>query len=213
MKITPLLDQYDFARIEPVLKRVPLFEWILQTAPEQVQKLLHYCRLLRLQPGEMIIKKGEVSQWIYILIQGECFAFVDESDRAPINHLRANDIFGEVAAILKAPRIASIIANFDHPETLLLGINFSIFSDPDHELDLSIKILMYQAIQRTIFKRLRSVYRDLEEHENLSEPMPPMKQPPRYISDQEKIEQLAENCQVGAKALHKYSDRLSEILN
>lgn len=213
MKVTPLLDQYDSEKIANLLKQVPLFDWILQTHPEQFPKLLPYCRLFRMSPGEIIIKKGEINQWIYIIIKGGCFAFVDESDQTPVNQLVPFDIFGEIAAILKQERSASIVANYDESETLLLGMDFSVFSEPENELDIAVKLLKYQSIQRTIFKRLRSVHRALVTHQTLVEDPPNILHPPRYISVKEQLIQCVENCKEGAKALKKYSEQLAVVLN
>lgn len=213
MKVTPLLDQYKIDKIANLLQSVPLFDWILQSHPEQFSKLLPYCRLYRLHPGESIIKKGDVNGLIYIILKGGCFAYVDEEDQTPINQLGPNDMFGEIAAILEQPRTATIIANYDEPESLLLGIDFSIFTVPGTELDTSVKKIKYQSIQRTIFKRLRSVHRDLSDHTQITDPLPQMLQPPHYISEEEQLKQYIENCQEGARSLQQLSKQLAREIN
>lgn len=214
MRITPLLDHYDYDKIAAILRKVPLFEWMMQANPKQFPQILKYGRLFRFRPGELVIGKGEISQWIYIVLQGGCFAYVDEQDQTPINHLKQFDLFGEIAAILNEPRSANIVANYDQAETFLLGMDFAIFSKA-HEsaIDIGLKVLMYEAVQRTVFKRLRSVYRDLASNYKMDEAIPPMEFPPEYLSPPEQLLVFTENCREGALALQKYSAILAEKLN
>lgn len=213
MKVTPLLDHYKIDKIANLLQTVPLFDWVLQSYPKQFPKLLSHCRLFRLQPGESVFKKGDVNDLIYIILKGGCFAYVDEEDRAPINQLGPNDLFGEIAAVLKQPKTATIIANYDQPETLVLCIDFSIFEAPGTELDTSIIKIQYQSIQRTIFKRLRSIHRDLSEHTEVLTTLPNMLSPPHYISEEEQLKLYIENCKEGANVLQTLSEQLASAIN
>ncbi|MBF0240732.1 MAG: cyclic nucleotide-binding domain-containing protein, partial [SAR324 cluster bacterium] len=173
------------------------------------------CRLFRVKPGEYVINKGDISSWMYVVLKGGCFAYIEKDDRIPINHLKPGDIVGELTAIMGLPRTAFIVANFDEPETLLVGIDFSVFSNvQDSRMDLSSKILVFQVIQRTIFKRLRSVENELSQRGiNPIHPSPALETPPHYMSQKDQLREYMVNSSAGAASLMILSDQLSNYLN
>lgn len=216
MKVTQLLDQYDAQKMIAILSGVPFLAGLLKALSEKEStNLLAECRLFRLKPGELIINKGEISTWLYVILKGGCFAFLEKDDQIPINRLHSNDVVGELTAILGLPRTAYVMANYDEPETLIMGMDFSIFSNPDDErMDISNKLLAFQTIQRTIFKRLRSVQRDLKHYSiETTDEIPAMQSPPHYMSGREQLRAFILNCSGGAAALQMLSDQLGEHLN
>jgi CRP/FNR family transcriptional regulator, cyclic AMP receptor protein len=76
-----------------------------------------------LKVGEVIFRKGEVGDSMYIIIEGQVRVF--DGDRT-INQLGRRDIFGELALLDPEPRSASIAAITD---TRLLRIDRETFTE------------------------------------------------------------------------------------
>ncbi|MGK5094912.1 cyclic nucleotide-binding domain-containing protein [Deltaproteobacteria bacterium TL4] len=216
MKVTSLLDQYDLTKTATILRQVPFLVDLLESASKQESiNFLSHCQIISLTPGETLIEKGKLSHWLYLLLQGGCFVYIDRNDGTPINHIHPYDLVGELAVVLDKPRTAFILSSYDASETLVLGIDFTLFSHPhDPRLKITTKLLVYRTIQRTIYKRLRSVTRDLSQRETLlPTEIPAMILPAPYLSATEKLSLYLQNCQEGAIALREYSDQLAQLLN
>ena len=61
--------------------------------------------------GTVILRRGEVSDAVYFIIEGRAVAGWDEAGGyRPLETLNAGDFFGEIAAITGAPRTANVVA-------------------------------------------------------------------------------------------------------
>ena len=98
----------DFVVTWQLLADVPLFQhW---TAP-RIAELVPLLRPRFVQDDEVIVRKGDIGNSMYIIADGE--AEVDLGpDRAPVM-LAAGQFFGELALIHKAPRNATVRAAGD----------------------------------------------------------------------------------------------------
>lgn len=87
-----------------VLRGVDLFKDVpgfVLAAVAQVMTPVHF------QPGENIIREGEVEQCMYIVVEGEVRV---HSGERTLLHLGKNETVGELAALDPEPRAASVTA-------------------------------------------------------------------------------------------------------
>lgn len=105
-----------------VENRIPYLQStrFLQYAPESlIRQLAQSMDMLRVNAGQRIVEKGENGDTMYFVIEGNVRVHDGDID---LNHLRAGDTFGEIAALSVQRRTASITADSD---TLLYTINQS----------------------------------------------------------------------------------------
>ncbi len=64
------------------------------------------------QPGENIIREGDVGDTAYMVVSGKCRAFrtTPEGKQETLAEMGAGDVFGEMALLLEEPRAASVEA-------------------------------------------------------------------------------------------------------
>jgi eukaryotic-like serine/threonine-protein kinase len=72
---------------------------------------LHLPRQL-FQPGQVIIREGDVGDKAYMIVSGKCRAFrtTETGDQETVATMGAGDVFGELALLLEEPRAASVDA-------------------------------------------------------------------------------------------------------
>jgi serine/threonine-protein kinase len=71
---------------------------------------LHLPRKL-FQPGEVIIREGDVGDAAYMIVSGRCRAFrAVDSGQETLGMMGSGDVFGEMALLLDEPRAASVEA-------------------------------------------------------------------------------------------------------
>jgi DHA3 family macrolide efflux protein-like MFS transporter len=69
-------------------------------------------------PGTVILRKGDLSNETYFILEGKAIAGrQEEDDYRPLEVLNSGDFFGEIAALTGVPRTANVIA--EEPTTLL----------------------------------------------------------------------------------------------
>ncbi|GEM_PF-34052 len=92
-----------------VLASLPLFRGIDRSR----LKLLAFASQRHIyDPGQYVIRQGEVGENAYIVIDGEAEILLDTGDELKkLATLKRNDLFGELALLCEAPRTASIVAS------------------------------------------------------------------------------------------------------
>lgn len=214
MKQTALLTDYNPERMKQLLQHYPVFDWILHNQPEQFAEILKICRLFRAHSHELIIKKGEFSSWVYLVLEGSCFVYMDDDDLTPINQVLKGELLGEVAAVTGRPRLASVVASFDVPETLLIGIDFSTLRALSQSaIDLKARVVLHYAVYQTIYSRLLSVYADYKKMVKKPVVIPPKGYPPFYSSPNAQLHDLTRLSKQAGQFLVDLSSELSEFLN
>ncbi len=142
----------DILRANPIFAEVPL---------EHLQALAAQAEPMSLQPDEFLIVEGDQAEDLYVVVSGE----LDVTKRSgaseiPIDRVGAGSIQGELAALARGRRMASVRAI---SPTEVLRIPYSAMRDllssgPDAAL----------GIIRTVIGRLRSMEATLRQREKLA---------------------------------------------
>ena len=94
-----------------ILKTASIFT---ETPDDILAELAQYTEEYEVEAGKTIFEKGSLGSSMYIIVSGK--VRVHDGDRT-INILTDRDVFGEMALLAPAPRLASVTAEED---TLLL---------------------------------------------------------------------------------------------
>ena len=144
-----------------VLSSIPLFEGMDRSR----LKLLTFASDRHIyDPGQVVIRQGEVGETAYIIISGTADIILETADGPThIATLGRNDQFGELALLCEAPRTATVTAN--EPLTVL-SISKDVF----------IKLIAEDAemsarITRSIAERLERTTRDLSAASTVRDPV------------------------------------------
>lgn len=130
-----------------ILKTASLF---VETPDEVLAELAHYTEEVRAEAGETIFEKGNPGESMYIIVSGK--VRVHDGERT-INILSDREVFGEMALLDSAPRLASVTAVED---TLLLRLA----QEPFYEaVDSQVEIA--RGVIRVLSRHLRERVQDV----------------------------------------------------
>eukprot|EP00930_Biecheleria_cincta_P030989 TRINITY_DN21475_c0_g2_i2.p1 TRINITY_DN21475_c0_g2~~TRINITY_DN21475_c0_g2_i2.p1 ORF type:complete len:827 (+),score=147.38 TRINITY_DN21475_c0_g2_i2:79-2481(+) len=99
----------EYARKMRFLFQVPL----LKRLPRDMQPLVaSACKQVKFQPGQVIIKQGDIGNEFFVIQEGEALVKVNIPDgtQKVVAKLSAGDYFGEKALLASEPRTATIAA-------------------------------------------------------------------------------------------------------
>ncbi|HUG86099.1 MAG TPA: cyclic nucleotide-binding domain-containing protein [Euzebya sp.] len=86
--------------------------------PDQRRRVLAHGEVLRVAPGETVVRQGDRSSAVYVMLSGSAEVLVRGPDEelVEVGALGPGDVFGELAALLEEPRAASVVT--DEPAVL-----------------------------------------------------------------------------------------------
>ncbi len=88
---------------------IPLFKGL---RPSQARVVVLMGDMKRYEPGQPIVKRGELGEEMYVIIQGDTAVWAgDDHDRRWIRDMHRGDVFGEMALVRHAERSADVIAS------------------------------------------------------------------------------------------------------
>ena len=100
--------EIDAARADELAETLRQRGPLAGAAAPAVAALVRRGSLVELEPGQALIREGEVAAEIFLLIEG---ALVVQSQGAPLARLdRPGDVVGEAAVLLSSKRTADVIA-------------------------------------------------------------------------------------------------------
>lgn len=88
--------------IVQVVKSCPLF---YELYDDEIMKIVEKCRVLTLEPGDHVFKKGESGNELFLLLNGSAVVKVDDISIAT---LHKGDLFGEMVLLKEPIRLADI---------------------------------------------------------------------------------------------------------
>ncbi len=133
-----------------LLKKIEMFEGLTVSELAAVGSVTEE---VQFQPGEVVIKRGEMGETMYLMIGGEVSVHIGDQDgnEIEVDRIKAGDYFGEMALFEDVPRSATIMTE---AESRLLVLHKQEFNEIVRE---------YPQIALTICKILSSRIRTLHE--------------------------------------------------
>lgn len=91
----------------------------------QLESFLNYMEVVDVKPFAEVFKKGENSDAMYLVLEGELRArmMVDKKETT-LSTMSAGDFFGEIALLDHGPRSADVIANTDSRLLKISSVSF-----------------------------------------------------------------------------------------
>jgi hypothetical protein len=132
-----------------ILKTISTFSQIPDEILAEIASRLEECSI---SENETLFEKGDYGDSMYIIVEGEVRVHDGEHT---LNYLGERDVFGEMAILDPAPRVASVTAT---KETRLLRLN----QEPLYEL-MSERTEVAQGIIRVLSRHLRDRVQDIND--------------------------------------------------
>lgn len=143
--------------IAQIVKGCPLFHEIYD---EEIEEIIKDCFVASFKPGDLIIKQGDTSSDICVILTGEAEVIVHKgTSKFSIVKLGRGDLFGELVLINETQRTADIVATED---TDILVMTYEHFFS-NFSTKPQIFALMILNVTRLITKRLKASNMKIEE--------------------------------------------------
>tara|TARA_R110002072_G_scaffold64203_3_gene159462 strand:- start:70212 stop:70673 length:462 start_codon:yes stop_codon:yes gene_type:complete len=140
-----------------LVKGCPLFHEIYDN---EIEEIIQDCLIAQYSPGDTIIKQGDTSTDICVILSGSVDIFVEKNnDSHYIATLGKGDLFGELVLINETKRTASIICK---EKCDILILSYESFYKFFHKKP-KVFSLMVLNITRLITKRLKNANAIIEE--------------------------------------------------
>ncbi|PJB53332.1 MAG: hypothetical protein CO099_07685, partial [Bdellovibrio sp. CG_4_9_14_3_um_filter_39_7] len=143
--------------VAQLVKGCPLFHEIYD---EEIEEIIKDCFVASFKPGDLIIKQGDTSSDICVILTGEAEVVVHKgTSKFSIVKLGRGDLFGELVLINETQRTADIVA-IEETDILVMTYEnfFSHFSTKPQ-----VFALMILNVTRLITKRLKASNLKIEE--------------------------------------------------
>lgn len=143
----------DNKEIIQKIRKIPTLDFF---EDKDLEGLLNLSRIIKYEPGEMIIKEGQHDNWIYFILSGKV-GIQKEGETIGVLK-RQGDIFGEMGIIDGSPRSATIIAI---EETACLAIDSSYADRLSGNDKIAFNCILYRTISQVLASRLRIADKEL----------------------------------------------------
>ena len=160
MEVKPL-STLSLDYIEQLLAVIPLFKLVSQQDTEQFQLLLQASRLLLFSPHEVVVRRGDIDDWLYFLVKGRLAVYVEDPKKGElVNFVTPGEVFGDLSPLVGLPRTATVIAEFNFPESMVLAMDSRVFTDSAAQSGINIKtkLIYYRSVVHNLRWKLE-VYR------------------------------------------------------
>jgi CRP/FNR family transcriptional regulator, cyclic AMP receptor protein len=197
--------------IDAIFKEVPLINRAIGSQFEDRDFFIRSSKIFEVQPGDVIIKKGEFENWIYFLLAGQLMVYPEFADdkKNLVCYISPGEMFGELAYIRELNRNATIVADDNCEKIIFLGMDFSDFGEIDDfsKVSISTKISFYRSAVRIIRKRLENMKIDNPDNE-LAMKSPVHKPYTGQANSLRELLYLQDQSKTYAKYLHKWNRSL-----
>ncbi len=184
---------------------ITFFKEVIDSEPEQFERLMHSSRILEADPGEFIIHKGDKDPYLYFLLKGRLVVLPhDQADMAQaLNEINPGELFGAMAMVTGQERSATIKVHESSKSNLLFAVNFNHFKDINDfkEFSLGTKISFYRLVVHNIRWTL--------ETNKMKEPTHPLVAKMRQLT----LFRGARGTHDELKSLHQQANELAAILS
>ena len=160
MEITPI-SKLSRDYVEQLLSIIPLFKLVRQQDTEQFELLLQASRILTYAANEVVLRRGDNDSWLYFLLKGRLAVYIEDLQKGElVNYITPGEVFGDLSQLVGQPRTATIIAEPNFREAMVLAMDSSIFSDihTSGTINVKTKLAYYRSVVHNLRWKLE-VYR------------------------------------------------------
>jgi CRP/FNR family cyclic AMP-dependent transcriptional regulator len=146
MEIKPL-QKFSRDTVEHLLSAIPFFKTVRQQDAWQFELLLQASRIVTYQPGDIVLKRGDVDNWMYFLLKGRLAVYVDELGQGElINYVTPGEVCGDLSRLVGRPRTATLVADAASKESMVFATDCSIFGEltDTRPINLQTKLAYYR---------------------------------------------------------------------
>ncbi len=137
-------------KVDKLLASIPFYRDVSKSEPWQYDILLRHSRIVELEPGEIVLKRGDVDTWMYFVLKGKLAVYADEVNESthPVNYITPGEMFGDLAILSEGKRNATVVADSSSKEISLFGTDFSIFGKLEEigGISLNTKLIFYRSM-------------------------------------------------------------------
>ena len=130
--------------MESIVRKIPFFK---NLSPSQVRAILHVGQITSYSQDEIICRKGEKSNFLFILMSGE-LAVKDQDQE--LARIKSVDVVGEMGVVTGEPRCATLQAAQDAAVMLVRKIDLDRLLKNDPELASKIYRNMIDSLCRKL---------------------------------------------------------------
>ena len=110
-------------------------EFFKELPSEAVMQLINHGEVLDIAPQTYVVKQGDPSDSLWVIIQGQCTAVVDGK---PVRDMTAKDVFGEIGLLWSTLRTSSVVTS---SSSVLLRVNATqVWELMAHNLNIGIAL-------------------------------------------------------------------------
>ncbi|MDZ8104401.1 MAG: cyclic nucleotide-binding domain-containing protein [Nostoc sp. DedQUE12a] len=126
---------------------------------KQLFELIPQLKMLTFQPGEIVIRQGEIADKFYILVEGkvEVIQELPNSESKLLKTLGPNTYFGEIGLLQETKRTATVRATND-AAIKVFAIERYDFYQMVVTSKMTHALLNYQAIKSLLIQKLKTSY-------------------------------------------------------
>jgi len=202
MEIKPL-HKIPRDTLEYLLSGIPFFKAVKQQDAAQFEILLQASRIVGYGPGEIILQKGDIGNWLYFLLKGRLAVYVDQALHGDlVNYVTPGEVFGDLAQLVGQPRTATVMSDPNVKESMVLALDFNIFGPLNtfKPISLQTKLAYYRNTAHNLRWKLE-VYRSQHLQHELANKHRQIK---LYFGAKDTLEEL--------NSLHQQSHALALLL-
>jgi signal-transduction protein with cAMP-binding, CBS, and nucleotidyltransferase domain len=133
--------------LDHLLSGIPFFKTVKQQDLRQFELLLDASQYITYVPNEIVLRKGDQDHWLYFLLKGRLAVYVESPTTGDlINYITPGELFGDMASLVGLPRTATVIADANCKESIVLALDARIFGalNTFNPITLETKLIYYR---------------------------------------------------------------------
>lgn len=123
------LKEFSKDEVVRLLSGLPFYKQVEQQDPLQLDLILQNSKIVELEPGETIMRRGDHGSWLYFLLKGRLAVFAADEDDTPVNYITSGELFGDLAMLSQLERRATVRADTSTRRALLFATDFNAFGE------------------------------------------------------------------------------------
>ena len=148
-------EYYKYTDDEKILKIFGKIQEFSMFSRDDMKSFMQMGKLQEYEPGELIIKQGELDSWVYFLLSGTLKVLVDDAMIGKIN--KRGEIFGEMGIIDGSPRSTSVQAL---KKSIVLGVDASLIDRKEKANDAVFCYTLYRRFAEIMAERMRTLTKE-----------------------------------------------------